>query len=284
MLEKLFGGGGRPKRDDPFNLLPAFQEYGLEEHADALLKACKLCVEIDLAEFNTELPHTASRLGGQPALPDKFEWPTSQGGEPLVFLGQFTCQELSLAKLPNVPDEGLISIFLDTLEQQPQECQVHHFSLKRDLVRCSPPGQTSSERMAYRPVFKSGPSLPQLGTSEFEALPLKGQSQDYEELLDELEQRRSTSTIQCGGHPPLRGPDGFPSEPGRWEFFLAVHDIEELFIGWAEGGCAYLWTAAGEQRFQSGRATITWQSSDHDWDDEEWDEEDEEWEDEGEDE
>lgn len=198
----------------------------------------------------------------------------------MVFLGQFTCQELSLAKLPRVPDEGLISVFLDTIEREPGECQIHHFSLKRDLIRCTAPGLSSNEKMAYRPVFKTGPSLPRPGSAEFESLELpQSKHQDYEELLDELEQRRDPTTIQCGGHPPLQAAEhGLPSEGGHWEFFLAVHDIEELFISWQDGGCAFLWTVSGEQRFEGGKATITWQSgADDGWDDDDdWDEDDSE--------
>lgn len=251
----------------------------MEEHGEAILKVCRPCVEIELAEFNKELPHTASRLGGHPALPDKFEWPTSSQGEPMVFVGQLTCQELTLARYPGLPDEGLISIFLDTLDDEPEECQIFHLSLKRDLVRVRPPQARFEEKVAYRPVFKTGPSLPPISSEEFLALELHSDSyQDYEELLDEVEQRRDATALQCGGYPPFRSPvDGYPEE-GEWEFFLAIHDLEELGIEWAEGGCAYLWLPLPE-RLQDGLASLTWQTGDE-WDvedDDDDEEEEEEW-------
>ncbi len=267
MLKKIFGDQHGP--EDPFELFPLLEELGLEEHGEAILKACRPCVELELAEFNKELPHTASRLGGHPALPDKFDWPQSGEGEPMVFLGQFTCQELSLAKYPNLPDEGLISVFLDTLEDEPEECQIFYLSLKRDLVRVRPPDSRFEEKLAYRPVFKTGPSLPPIASPEFLALGLDSDLyQDYEEVLDEVEQRRDSTTLQCGGHAPFRSPVGAYPEEGDWEFFLAVHDVEELGINWAEGGCAYLWLPLPD-RFQEGQASLTWQTGD------EWEEEDE---------
>jgi hypothetical protein len=56
---------------------------------------------------------TGSRFGGLPAIPPDWDWPTAEE-EPFVFLAQINCAELGpLAKLLNLPDEGILSFFGD---------------------------------------------------------------------------------------------------------------------------------------------------------------------------
>lgn len=278
---KLFGNPEPPKFEDPFGLLPLCHSLGLESEARAILKACRPAVAIDVTGTRTQLPHTGSCLGGHPALPDRFGWPRDSEGEPLKFLGQFSCSELALAKLSGLPEEGLISVFIDVLDDEPAETRIYHFSLKKDLLR-RPPPDSLSDGGAYRPAFHTIPSLPRPGSVEYQALHLSEDAQDaYYQLLVEVEESLEPCQLRCGGHPPFSDEDGcYPEDGGseHWEFFLAVRDIEELDLAWPETGCAMLWIPRHKERFQEGRAELTWQTVDE-WEEEEEEDEDEEEED-----
>ena len=285
MFGKLFQRSSGKRPDDEFGLLELCEKTNLSDHSDTILKACRRAVEISLEQFNPDLPHTASRLGGCPALPDDFPWPSGQDENPMTFIGQLTCQELRLAKYEGVPEEGLISLFIDTLEDEPTEAQVYHFSLKRDLVRRPTPGKDGPPPSSYRPGFRAIPSLPALVSKSFTQLNIDSQSRDdYEELLDLLSERRDPSSLQLGGYAPYW--DSECSEPGdesqKFSFFLGLHDIEELSVTWEPSGTAYLWLP--EAGFAQADITteLSWQvcEEDEDWDDDDDDDDDEEWEDE----
>jgi hypothetical protein len=278
---KLFGKSEPPKFEDPFALLPLCQGLGLQAEARAIIASCRPAVAIDLLRPRTQLSHSGSSLGGHPALPDRFPWPCDSEGQPMKFLGQFSCSEPALAKLEGLPEEGLISIFLDAIDDEPGEAHVYHFSLKQDLLR-RPPPEKRSDASAYRPAFHTIPSLPRPGSPEYEALALSEEAQDaYYQLLVEVEESLEPCQIRCGGHPPFSDEEGcYPEEggPAEWQFFLAVRDIDELEVCWPELGCAMLWIPRGSQRFVDGRAELTWQTVDE-WEEEEEEDEDEESED-----
>lgn len=282
MLGKLFGrGNSRSIPGDRFGLGPLCDNHGLAQKAVKIVKSSRNAVEIRLAEFNCQLPHTASRVGGYPALPDDVDWPISNDGEPMVFLAQFSCGELATERYEGLPDEGLISVFLNTMDQEPSEARIFHYSLTRDMRRRQPPNSPSKEKMAYRPTFHAITTIPRPDSVEYSALDLDaGEKEAYNDLLDELDQCLDSSALQLGGHPPYRlEREDVPGvDDGNWEFFLAVHDIEELFVSWPEGGCAFLWIPPLDTRFRRGRASLTWQVLD-DWeedDEDDWDE-DESW-------
>lgn len=204
----------------------------------------------------------------------------------MVFLAQLSCGELALERYEGLPDEGLISVFLDSIDNEPAEARVFHFSLSRDMRRRAPPKAPASEKMAYRPTFHATVTIPRPQSEEYSALDLTAEEQvSYNDLLDELDTHRDSSAMQLGGHPPyiLEREDIPGVDDGNWEFFLSVHDIEELFVSWPEGGCAFVWIPPLDTRFRRGRAALTWQVfDDEEWDedeDEEEDDTDEEWDD-----
>ncbi len=271
MFDKLFGRSEPRKDEDPFGLRPYCLELGLGKCMTNLQRAVRPSVTIALAEARPDLPHTASRLGGFPALPDRFEWPLTEAGIPMRFLGQFTCVELSLAKLDGLPEEGLISVFLDCIDDEPSVAKVFHFSLKRDLLRRAPPlsmGPDTSASPAHRPVFRTVPSLPHPSSAAFESLELSEEDLDaYEELLLNIEHSLDPYQIRCGGHAPQGDidPESFESSDVSWEFFLSVRDIEDLEILWPEAGCAVIWLPTGTTRFKEGQAEVTWEPFEDDW-------------------
>lgn len=262
-------GGQSARFDDPFRILPTAQAVGLSaRECRSVLAACRPSVAVDLAEARGDLPHSASCLGGQPALPDDLPWPTDDADRPLRFVGQFACSELALARLADVPDEGLISVFLDAFDDEPKTARVFYFSLKRDLMRrAAPTGVEESPR--HRPTFHTIPSLPRPGSLEYSELSLDDDAEEaYFQLLMEVEEKLHPCQLRCGGHPPFSDEEGCYPQPGghqRWEFFLALRDVEQLGISWPESGAAMIWLPRRD-RFAQGLAALTWQSV---WDDEE---------------
>lgn len=283
MLGKLFGRQ-EPAAipGDQFGLGALCEKHGLARKARKIVRSARQAVEIRLAEFDCQLAHVASRVGGHPALPDDVPWPTDMDGEPMVFLGQFSCDEIATERYEGLPDEGLISVFLNTLDQEPLEARVYHYSLTRDMRRRVPPNSSAKEKIAYRPTFHAIITIPRPDSREYGALRLtKEEKKAYSSLLDDLDQCLSPSALQLGGHPPYRlEREAVPTaDDGNWEFFLSVHDLEELFVSWPEGGCAFIWLPPLDTRFRRGRASVTWQLLEE-WEedeDEDW-EEDEEWE------
>jgi Domain of unknown function (DUF1963) len=278
MLGKLFGRGHeRTIPGDHFGLGALCDRHNLGHKALKIVKSSRNAVEIRLTEFNCQLAHIASRVGGHPALPDDVDWPISNDGAPMIFLAQFSCGELSTERYEGLPDEGIISVFLDTMDSEPSEARVFHYSLTRDMRRRAPPNAPATEKMAYRPTFHAIITIPRPDSSAYSDLELdEEEKSNYTRLLDELDQCLDASALQLGGHPPYRlEREDVPGvDDGNWEFFLAVHDIEELFVSWPEGGCAFVWIPPLDTRFRRGRAALTWQVlEDEDWD-AEWDDED----------
>ncbi len=78
---------------------------------DALLDLARPAVFVDSLPPPSRVPLGATRLGGRPDLPTGSVWP-SRGGEPLTFLAQLRCDELSaVLPDPRLPDSGLLSFF-----------------------------------------------------------------------------------------------------------------------------------------------------------------------------
>lgn len=276
-FRKMLGLPGPTRFGDPFGLLPLCQSLGLDEKARAILRSCRAAGAVDVAEMRSDLPHTASYLGGHPALPYRFPWPSSQSARPMRFVGQFACSELALAKLTSLPDEGLLSVFMDALDDEPKEAQVYHFSLTKDLCRQTPPpGQAQSP--AFRAAFSTIPSLPRPGSLEYEALALCEDDADaYYQLLLELEEGLEPSPLRCSGHPPFSDEEGsYPDrgDPRDWEFFLALKDVEELELAWPETGCVMLWLPRSAERFSGKQTALSWQPLEVDWEEDETGDED----------
>lgn len=280
MLERLFGSDDvGPIPGDLFGLAAMCENVGLGKRAREIVGVSRRAIEVRLEELDSALPHTASRIGGHPALPDDTSWPLSRDGEPLLFLAQFSCGELSREGYDGLPDEGILSIFLDTFTSRPREARVFHYSLTRDMTRRAPPNSSTTEKIAYRPTFDAKVTLPKLGSPDYESLDLDLEERElYILLLGELDGVGELSPLQMRGYPLMAlEPEAVPpTKDVSWELFLSIQDMEEIFLSWPEEGCALLFIPTLETRFRKGRAHISWQSFDldEDWDD--W-EDDERW-------
>lgn len=211
--------------EDPFDLVDLIDECDLEDHQDEILSAVLPTVLLELAKFDANATGTESRLLGSPTLPAAQKWPRAESGGPMVFLGQLRAEDLAKQESSELPETGLFSVFIDTLDDDPTEASVLHFS---DLgsLELREPEHDDSKGKGYFLKFGRMASLPKR---------IKGIDQeDYTDFLDEIEDRQDTATcLRYLGHSPTG-----ETRPGQ--FFLSLHDIEELGVAWSPSGVASL--------------------------------------------
>lgn len=86
------------------------------DHAARLLAHARPSLALSLHPTTAPLDAGASKVGGDPDLPDEVRWPTDPSGVPLSFVAQ-----VDLSRLPAVDDdlprEGVLSFFYDTVRQ-----------------------------------------------------------------------------------------------------------------------------------------------------------------------
>lgn len=100
-------------------------EIEKQELTKKFLEVAKSEIRLNLYKNDSPLEMSASKIGGKPAVPAEFEWPTYTGaicGEessekktrPLSFLAQIDLKEISvLDKEHRLPDDGILSFFYD---------------------------------------------------------------------------------------------------------------------------------------------------------------------------
>jgi Domain of unknown function (DUF1963) len=72
-----------------------------------------IAFRLAVAESDTDIPVGGSHFGGQPDVPDSFEWMTFQG-RPYAFLAQLRCDELRSASAGSyLPSGGWVLLFVD---------------------------------------------------------------------------------------------------------------------------------------------------------------------------
>lgn len=101
-----------PNPDSTF--LDGLRQIGLERLVPVLQSSARQSIRLRVSEPCEE---PVSRLGGAPNLPPDIEWPASSGGSPLAFLAQ-----LDLSAIPSIPgmelpSEGALFFFYDSVEQ-----------------------------------------------------------------------------------------------------------------------------------------------------------------------
>ncbi len=90
---------------------------GLTRISSQVREAARPAVGMSLHARTTGAPITASKLGGRPALPRDFEWPTNKG-RPLDFLLQVNLADLHKLDAQHLlPASGLLTFFYDLKEQ-----------------------------------------------------------------------------------------------------------------------------------------------------------------------
>src|SRR5215510_11398881 len=91
--------------------------FGLERHEEKIVSLAKPAIRmLPKRVEDDEIPIGASKLGGNPDLPEDFEWKTYQG-KPLTFIGQFKFSELApYDRDKELPAEGMLYFFFEADE------------------------------------------------------------------------------------------------------------------------------------------------------------------------
>jgi uncharacterized protein YwqG len=88
--------------------------FGLERHEEKIVALAKPAIRmLPKRVEDDEIPIGASKLGGNPDLPEDFGWKMCQG-KPLTFVGQFKLSELApYDRDKELPAEGMLYYFCD---------------------------------------------------------------------------------------------------------------------------------------------------------------------------
>ncbi|MDP9232332.1 MAG: YwqG family protein [Actinomycetota bacterium] len=127
-------------------LVALCRDVALEHRVEDVRRLLRPSLRLTHADAATTAP-VRSRLGGSPALPAKFEWPTWRGNE-LAFLGQFDLAEVAeLAPGGLFPPRGLLHFFYSVQEQpsglEPSDrgsCRVIHIDADPSTLGSHPEG------------------------------------------------------------------------------------------------------------------------------------------------
>jgi uncharacterized protein YwqG len=156
--------------------------HGFDEVASIIQRFSKPCVGFSLHDGRSS-DTAASKLGGNPALPISFEWPTYRG-RPLDFLLQINLRDLNGHTLaPGLPSEGLLAFFYE-LEEQPWGYDPENLSFFRVCYFEDVNGLSSQTRPEHR---LNSPMLCEKGIDFWSAcsLPEHG-SRDGNRLLQQI--------------------------------------------------------------------------------------------------
>lgn len=99
------------------SFLKAVDESGLGDHSELLLANARECVHFYYNKPKEELPPGASKVGGEPDLPDSVEWPEGEDDEgrpagKAEFLAQFNLAEVPDGHGLALPKSGHLWVFV----------------------------------------------------------------------------------------------------------------------------------------------------------------------------
>ena len=214
-----------------------------------------------------------SKLGGLPAVPPRFDWPTWNGA-PLQFLCQLDLHEVQKV-LPAewLPEHGLLAFFYDAGQStwgfDPNDrgsWRVEHFPPDRGAVPATPPQGAESVRLLPEVFvqFERGLSLP-----DPERVGLRW-SEVPDEAWDYLEEQETDGSPahRIGGYPSaiqndgmelecqlasnglyVGGPDGYASDEAKalaagsaqWRLLLQLDSDDRAGVMWGDVGRLYFW-------------------------------------------
>lgn len=172
----------------------------LERNLLSVVRSC-VYIERELVENPEDLPIGASRLGGNPDLPEGFEW-LHFDNHPLTFIAQFRLSEISAYDVDKIfPSQGLLYFFYDVdsqpwgnYEDRKGWSIIYIEDEQTPLTRTQHPTAdgkyTDIKALPLHAVsFIAGLSLPvpQYDDKEFYGIALEsGEEDDYFELVDSL--------------------------------------------------------------------------------------------------
>jgi uncharacterized protein YwqG len=211
-----------------------------------------------------------SRLGGMPFVPENWTWPSLEG-EPMLFVGQINCAELTaLPSARAFPKSGLLAFFgdHDFLNSGGGDWRtaggaVFHWTATDTLRLATEPSEDFLQLPRCGLAFYETHSLPHPRSEEIERLPLaRDQQRRYRDLHDAVRAHSAGKrhmaefkNLKLLGWPDLMqydflsNPDRLGSE--RLLFQLGSYDDGTVEHHWATGGLAYF--LIPEQDLAAGR-------------------------------
>lgn len=244
--------------------------------ATAIADSASECIAVKSLPVGSEskIPVGASKIGGKPDLPSKFEWPTARDF-PLIFLAQIALSDVpQLEETPPLPQSGLLSFFFDAEEQpwgfDPKDSgswKVVYTPNVDDLSRREFPDDffPESEFKACRLSLSRSLSLPSWERAAAHALDLNEEEMNaYEEVAlqlrssghqllglpsvvqgdhMELQCQLTSHGLYCGDSTGYDDPRAKALSPGaaEWRLLMQFESDDDVGMMWGDGGCLYFW-------------------------------------------
>jgi hypothetical protein len=231
------GNKGRPL--DP--LAAAIERLGLGKKKGAILAAVAPSIRLRPAPADdASLGRGASKIGGEPDVLAKLEWPEEKGA-PLDFLAQIDCGKVAGQGAAKVlPKKGVLSFFYDT-KKQPDAGRVVYSPDPAKLARRKAPHQARTLAVSSL-APENDRTLPFTRTREGRALGLAGAlSSKYLELLDELAGKGPLHRM-LGHADAIQGDMKKPAS--EW---VLLFQMDSYFYGkllWGDNGRLFFWVRA----------------------------------------
>ncbi|MCA9093465.1 MAG: DUF1963 domain-containing protein [Planctomycetaceae bacterium] len=269
-------------------LLEQMSQQGLGRLADSLIQQARPSIRI-LTEpgEDAEIPVGASKFGGDPDLPEGFEWP-EWNGEPLAFLAQISLADLlEFPEHELLPPNGLLSFFYDR-EQSTWGFDPEHrgswrvvYHATEMLRRTSPPTPVPDEAMfdTCGISFEGGLAIPGWELLDHERLQFTDEEQSaFFEVMQgtegmehhlfgyahEIQGEMSTECqlvsngVYCGSGDPLSTPEGKRLAPGAKDWRLLLQLDSDDSVGWMWGDCGRLYFWIREEDLKARRFENCW--------------------------
>ena len=249
-----------------------FNAFELEKYFDAIKPLVRPKIDLTLVPTDeSEFDTAKSKIGGLPHLMSDEEWPKSELGKSLSFIGQLNFEEVSkFDKSELFPTKGLLSFFYcadqETWGFDPKDGQrfkTIYSENVNELVKKDFPTDLESHSI-FQPnllTFASSLSLPTWEDDSIEGLIQDEDSDNYAEASGgsdnqilgyancvqgtmELECQLVTNGLYCGDSTGYEDPRRNELEAGKndWVLLLQI-DSEEDKTGmmWGDSGRIYFW-------------------------------------------
>lgn len=131
------------QKDTEDKLRLAIKSAGLEKYTDRILDASRECIRIVATDELDHLSVGESRIGGSPDLEEKSQWPLYGYGENRdglsVFYFQVNLHDIPMALVPELPKQGLLSVFSTSQNQLEDDGTILYLSSPNELcTQCLP--------------------------------------------------------------------------------------------------------------------------------------------------
>ncbi len=196
---------GRP--DEPLGRSVPIRVHGLGDDVVAICPGLALRKDGGLMQWGwapegvgDELPVGATKVGGEPDLPDGTRWPTDDDDRPLAFVGQIALADLLAAGVGDLP-AGLLSFFFAFDETMSGGCVLHSSDGVALRRREAPDSLQRSARLD--PVAVDMEIELTLWPVESDVVAQLGLSDDEHWAYDELADSHEEPIHRVFGHPAI---------------------------------------------------------------------------------